>query len=960
MDAAITLLLVVAVICTVILAWTGRKRFPLRIGIGNFFRRKTQVAIVVTGLLIGTAIISSSFVISTTFDYTIKSEVYRTLDYVDEEVYTAGPDGRYVDFSYNDYSDLNANIPNMPHVSGMAPRYQLGASIIDGRSVLFESSGSVIGFDPVLELGSFARTDGSSWDGSGLGPTEVILNQQIADNIEARVGDPLAIYFGLSYPVPQFNVSVGEIVQNTGRGAWGGLPVVFMPLNVLQAAIGQPGRINLIVVANVGGPTTGYLDSDAASQELKQYLPATPAFTVFEIKYHSVDQATRNVSQLSQLFTLLGTFTIIAGVLLIVNIFVMLAEERKGEMGVARAVGMRRRNLVQSSVAEGLLYALLSAAVGSLVGLILAGGILWAFEAVYPARFLGGVKFVLTWTTADLVQAFTIGFLITMATIFLASWRVSKLNIVRAIRDIPEPIQRRSTRRQIGLGVALTILGVLGTFLAFAAGSTLLQDVGPVLMAIGLAVVVMRLISPRIAFTAAGVFIMIYLLFPYKPINMEGAGIDQFIVAGLLLVLGGLLIVLFNSDTVLAIITRVARRRTWRPVIRTAIAYPMNKKFRTGITLASIALVMFTIATMSGIESMVSSTIETTEARESGGFDIIAATNPAIPKPNWNGEFVNSSVSANISEYHGLSWVNFQFSKDVAFSGGLQNTTLYGMPTGWTNVPFDFQALDPAYQTGEEAWNAIRMNSDLAILDGSVAPQQFVSFNAMFGASVGDTLYFHNGANQTRQFRVIGILYERFVSGVFVGWDTVRTEFGVDYPSFFYFKVASGHDSTAVSHDLERTFIRYQMVTIDMNALIHDILQVVIGVFNLLEAYLALGLIVGIAGLGVITMRNVVERRTETGALRALGFRRSMVLRSYLFELSFIALTGILLGDILGIAISYDLYLSFFADQASFIIPWDKLLILSLAAFFGALIATASPAIRASRIPPAEALRTFE
>jgi len=107
-------------------------------------------------------------------------------------------------------------------------------------------------------------------------------------------------------------------------------------------------------------------------------------------------------------------------------------------------------------------------------------------------------------------------------------------------------------------------------------------------------------------------------------------------------------------------------------------------------------------------------------------------------------------------------------------------------------------------------------------------------------------------------------------------------------------------------------------------------------------------------------MRNVVERRTETGALRALGFRRSMVLRSYLFELSFIALTGILLGDILGIAISYDLFLHFFAGQAAFMIPWDKLLVLSLIVFVGAVVATASPAIRASRIPPAEALRTFE
>jgi len=960
MDSVIFLLLIVAAVCLTILAWTGRKRFPLRIGLGNFFRRKTQVAIVIAGLLVGTAIISSSLVIQTTFDFTIKSDVYRSLDYVDEEVYVAALDGSHASFNISSYDALNAKIPSMPHIAAMAPRYQVGASIVDARSSLFEPSGSVIGFDASRDLGSFVRTDGSSWSGSGLGPTDVILNQKLADALEAHVGDSLLVYFGVSHIIPPLNANVSAIVQDTGRGAWAGFSNIFMRLDVMQSALGEPDRINLITVANVGGPTKGYLDSDLAMQELKANLPSSPTFTVYAIKSDQVTRATQNMGQFAQLFTLLGTFTIVAGVLLIVNIFVMLAEERKGEMGVARALGMRRRNLIQSYVAEGLLYALLSAAVGALAGLLLAGVILWAFEAVYPARFLGGIKFVLTWTTADLVLAFTIGFLITMATIFLASWRVSKLNIVRAIRDIPEPVERKSTRRQVAVGAAMTVLGVLCTILAFSSNSTLLQDIGPCLAVMGVAVVFMRVIGPRIAFTAAGLFVLIYELFPYKPINLAGAGIDQFIIAGLLLVLGGLLIVLFNSDTMLAIITRVARRRTWRPVIRTAIAYPMNKKFRTGITLASIALVMFTIATMSGIESMVSSTITTTEVRESGGFDIIAATNIAIPKPNWAGEFANSSVSANISEQRGLSMVHFQFSRDAAFSGKLQNSTLYGMPADWTNVPLDFQALDPQYPNGQAAWDAIQTNHSLAILDGSVAPQQFVSMNAVFSANVGDDLYFHNTSDAVRTVKVIGILYERFVNGVFVGWNTVHADFDVDYPSLFYFKVVPGHDSAVVSHDLERTFVKYQMLTFDVHGLIQTILQVIVGVFNLLEAYLALGLIVGIAGLGVITMRNVVERRAETGALRAIGFRRSMVLRSYLFELSFIALTGIVLGDILGVAISYDLYLHFFADQATFIIPWQRLMLLSFVAYVGALIATASPAIRASRMPPAEALRTFE
>jgi putative ABC transport system permease protein len=107
-------------------------------------------------------------------------------------------------------------------------------------------------------------------------------------------------------------------------------------------------------------------------------------------------------------------------------------------------------------------------------------------------------------------------------------------------------------------------------------------------------------------------------------------------------------------------------------------------------------------------------------------------------------------------------------------------------------------------------------------------------------------------------------------------------------------------------------------------------------------------------------MRNVVERRTETGALRALGFRKSMILKSYLLELAFISGTGIIIGDLLGVALSYDIYLKFFTGLGSYGIPWDRLVLLSVIAFIGAVVATASPAIRAARMPPAEALRSYE
>jgi len=188
MDGAITLLLVVGAICLVVLAWAGRKRFPLRIGAGNFFRRKTQVAIVVAGLLIGTAIITSSYVIQSTFDYTVKVAVFRALDAVDEVVFVASPEGGRLPFSAQVYDNLSTHLGDMPDVAGAAPRYQLPGAVVDTTSQLFEPTATVIGFDSGRDLGDFVRADGSRWNGAGLGPTEAIINDKLATAVEAKVG----------------------------------------------------------------------------------------------------------------------------------------------------------------------------------------------------------------------------------------------------------------------------------------------------------------------------------------------------------------------------------------------------------------------------------------------------------------------------------------------------------------------------------------------------------------------------------------------------------------------------------------------------------------------------------------------------------------------------------------------------------------------------------------------------
>jgi hypothetical protein len=55
-------------------------------------------------------------------------------------------------------------------------------------------------------------------------------------------------------------------------------------------------------------------------------------------------------------------------------------------------------------------------------------------------------------------------------------------------------------------------------------------------------------------------------------------------------------------------------------------------------------------------------------------------------------------------------------------------------------------------------------------------------------------------------------------------------------------------------------------------------------IFYLIQGFIGLGLLIGIAALGVVTIRAVVERRQQIGVLRAIGFTREMVQNVFLFE----------------------------------------------------------------------------
>ena len=86
-----------------------------------------------------------------------------------------------------------------------------------------------------------------------------------------------------------------------------------------------------------------------------------------------------------------------------------------------------------------------------------------------------------------------------------------------------------------------------------------------------------------------------------------------------------------------------------------------------------------------------------------------------------------------------------------------------------------------------------------------------------------------------------------------------------------------------------------------------------------------------------------------------------MVQAAFLLESSFIALTSILVGTALGLLLAWNIIRDQQAqpswENLELVVPWLNLAVIFLVVYAVALAATLVPALRASRIRPAEALR---
>jgi putative ABC transport system permease protein len=216
---------------------------------------------------------------------------------------------------------------------------------------------------------------------------------------------------------------------------------------------------------------------------------------------------------------------------------------------------------------------------------------------------------------------------------------------------------------------------------------------------------------------------------------------------------------------------------------------------------------------------------------------------------------------------------------------------------------------------------------------------------------------------ETREFSVIGVLKDTAFTmfGLSVSQRALESYGDRARPTTYEFVTTSGTDPDTFAASLESSLLGFGVQADSVDKIVGDAVGANRTLNNLILGFMGLGLIVGVAALGVVSARSVVERRQQIGVLRAIGFRRGMVQASFLLEATFIALTSIIVGTLLGLAMAYNVISDSRSkggwDTLEYSVPWMTLLIVFATVFAAALLATYAPARSGARIYPSEALR---
>ena len=570
---------------------------------------------------------------------------------------------------------------------------------------------------------------------------------------------------------------------------------------------------------------------DRLAGEIRGKVPfGLAGIQIRDVRKEGLDAA-GGATDFGMLFVAFSSFLIISSALLAGLLFRLGVEQRAGEIGVLLATGRTVRMVQRKFLAEGLVLAAAGALLGTAGGVAYAAALMAGLRTIWRGA-VGTSQLWLHVTPASLLIGAAVALIVVAVTILASVWRLGR-------HPIPSLLTGRF--RSAAFSGAPTAAIIWAACAGAAAAGLLLWGLSSG-----------RDASPAISF-ASGAFALV-AAFALFAAWCRGAARGRTLAPGRGALAG-----------------MAARNCAWNP----------------GRSLLSVALigcacfVIVLVAASRHAESALEDRLDS----GAGGYELAAETDlPVHQDLNTEEGRDEVGLSGEDALPDGVVVTSFRsVPGDDASCHNLYRPTrprLLGVPPSQAQRGgFVFQELATDV---ENPWSLLEKDLEAGVVP-AFGDQNSVRWILHLG--LGQELTVTDESGRPLRLRFVGLLQGSIFQSEVLVSETALRKYFPSRTGYSNFLIDAPHDAVdRVSLTLEKALGAHGFDSVTTAARLagyHEVENTYLATFQVLGG---LGLLLGTVGLAVVMLRNVVERRSELAAMRAFGFRRSMLAALVLAE----------------------------------------------------------------------------
>ncbi|MHC4596271.1 MAG: ABC transporter permease, partial [Planctomycetota bacterium] len=597
-------------------------------------------------------------------------------------------------------------------------------------------------------------------------------------------------------------------------------------------------------------PASNESEQTIAGRLLNAVEPASVGLFFQSVRARGI-RAGDEATDFGQLFLGFSIFLIVAALILMGLLFVFGVESRSGQVGMLLAVGFSPKLVRRLLFIEGGMLAILGAIAGTAAGLLYTRAMIYGLATVWQVAVSGSrIHF---YARPSTLFAGALG---AVAVSLIAIWVTLRKQVSRPAREL------------LGQGLQWQF---------FSAGRVSKGRIG--------------LGTAAVAAVAAVVLLV-----------MMGTG-DSGAVAGAFFGVGALLLIagLGLSQALLKIVGG-----SWHRTMSSLRGLGMrNSTRRSGRSLAVVGLLACGIFLVVAVGANRHGPSEQAQRRDSGtgGFALFGESAIGILH-DLNSESGRQSLGLADNELEDVQIVQLRVHDgDDASCLNLnraQRPRLLGVQPEQLQMRGAFAFADTVDDAEwEDAWDLL--NRDLGA-DVVPAIGDYQTIIWALGKSIGDELEYTDEKGRKFRLRLVGMLKNSILQGSLL---ISEDEFVRRFPSedgYRIFLADVAEDKAEVVAGILSTRLRdFGLALTPAKERLEAFSAVENTYLSIFQLLGGLGLILGSVGLGLVVLRNVLERRGELAMLQAVGFNKTTLRRMVFYEHAGLLLCGLACGVVAGL-----------------------------------------------------------